>query len=362
MSPEQRARSWYPSAAWGGGNNKAVFDGVGGRFLWKPVSDSTKKCAVHTPAGVRIASLTVGGKTYGVGSIGNGYRPLFRLDKPGGAYGAQVPVQMNLHGGGALTIFVPNGGQRFEKSGFKDTDESPAPAPSPAPNEPLFRVTGSSLVFSSKAAPFIEQVYVVSKVNSKGQAEGLDRCQKVNAVTWAAASQLSQYTQPAFFAVDVADRIERLIPHSVRGWVYVNAKGEIVQFGAQPLPPPMPTPTPAPEPPAPEPSALYTRTESALTLRADFAAAVRRVDALANVTHGKDSEAIKIQATRVGNTWTLPQALGSYKRGALPNTWRISITPGAKLPDGVTMHTSINQSFIRENEAPGKTYPTTTRK
>ena len=253
MTHEQRARAWYPNAAWGGGNNKPVFDGVGGRFLWKPKSDSNGKAAVHTPAGVRIASLTVAGKTYGVGSIGNGYRPLFRLDKPGSAYGSQVPVQMNLHGGSAITVIVPNGGQRFEKSGFRDTDEAPAPSPAhptPTPSEPLFRVSGSSLVFSARAAPYIEQVFVVSMVNAKGQAGGLHRCQKVNAVTWAASAHLSQYTQPAFYAVDVVNRIEHLIPHSVRGWVYVNGKGEIVQFGQRPLPPTMPRvpPTPAPEP------------------------------------------------------------------------------------------------------------------
>jgi hypothetical protein len=101
-----------------------------------------------------------------------------------------------------------------------------------------------------------------------------------------------------------------------------------------------------------------------LTLRGDFAAVTRGIDALVNINEtapGKASS-IAIQATRSGNTWTLPAALSSYPRGNRPNTWRIRLA--AAPPAGVTYHTSISQTFIRETEIAarqGKTYPPTTR-
>lgn len=70
-----------------------------------------------------------------------------------------------------------------------------------------------------------------------------------------------------------------------------------------------------------------------------------------------------IPATRSGNTWTIPAALSSYPRGNRPNTWRIRLA--APPPAGVTYHTSINQTFIRETEiaeGKGRTYPPTTRR
>ena len=69
--------------------------------------------------------------------------------------------------------------------------------------------------------------------------------------------------------------------------------------------------------------------------------------------------AIVVQASKTGNTWTIPAALASYPRGNVPNTWRIRLsrTP----PAGVTYHRDIMQTFVRVGEAPGKTYPPTTR-
>ena len=103
---------------------------------------------------------------------------------------------------------------------------------------------------------------------------------------------------------------------------------------------------------------MHSRTANTLTLRADFAAVVRKVDALANVIEPGNPNPIFITATRKGNTWTIPQALAAYPKGNRPNTWRISLngTP----PAGVTYHTSIMQTFLREGDA--TTYPPTTRK
>jgi hypothetical protein len=44
----------------------------------------------------------------------------------------------------------------------------------------------------------------------------------------------------------------------------------------------------------------------------------------------------------------------------VPNTWRIRLTT-KNVPAGVTYHWSIMQTFVRVGEAPGKTYPPTTR-
>lgn len=350
MTPEQRARQWYPSAAWGGGNNKAVYDGVGGRFLWKPVSDSNGKAAVHTPAGVRISSLTVAGKTYGVGSIGNGYRPLFRLDKPGAAYGSQVPVQMNLHGGGVLTILVPNGGQRFEKSGFKDTDAAPA-TPPVQPSQPQPGPVGGSITFP---ASYASRVAFVAILGTKGEI-----CQPDprKAGRWTH----KRVAAPAdFYAIRWAVKPPAYVKSFDLGplglWSYFD-DGDFrawpnAQVPVAPLPP-----APVPLPPAPTPEPLHIRTPNTLTLRADFAAVVKKVDALANVVEPGNPNPVFIQAVRSGNTWTIPKALSAYPKGNRPNTWRISLK--GQPPAGVTYHASIMQTFLREGDA--NTYPPTTR-
>lgn len=73
------------------------------------------------------------------------------------------------------------------------------------------------------------------------------------------------------------------------------------------------------------------------------------------------ASSVAVQATRTGNTWTLPAALASYPVGNVPNTWRIRLsrTP----PAGVTYHANIMQTFVRTSDfGTGKTYPPTTRK
>lgn len=81
-------------------------------------------------------------------------------------------------------------------------------------------------------------------------------------------------------------------------------------------------------------------------------------------TRGKPGgSSLAIPATRSGNTWTIPSPLASYPRGNVVNTWRIRIAPPP--PAGVTYHTSISQTFIRETEiaeGKGRTYPPTTRR
>lgn len=128
---------------------------------------------------------------------------------------------------------------------------------------------------------------------------------------------------------------------------------------------PSPNPTPTPNPTGGDTGGkLYTATDRSITLREDFAACIGIVDALANNAHENgNANHIRIPATRSGNTWTIPQALKSYKVGSIPNTWRLRIVK-LPVPAGVTYHTSISQTFIRTTEidaGQGKTYPPTTR-
>lgn len=115
----------------------------------------------------------------------------------------------------------------------------------------------------------------------------------------------------------------------------------------------------APVDPPPTTSSLFILEPDKLTLRPDFAAVVRKIDALANVNE-PNNDPVFITAGKVGTyTWGIPKPLGSYPKGALPNTWRISLLPGVKIPDDVTYHRSIMQSFIQDGAT--KTYPPTTR-
>lgn len=88
-----------------------------GRLLWKPISDSTGKLAVHTgPANATVRVSSEEGLRQGGG---NGYGDLSRFSKPGCSYGANVKLQVfNSEGAaytfnGSTTITIPNGCQRY---------------------------------------------------------------------------------------------------------------------------------------------------------------------------------------------------------------------------------------------------------
>lgn len=86
-------------------------------FLWKPVSDSNGKLAIHaTPADTVI---TVNGETGQDFSGGNGYANLARFSKPGCSYGKNVTVKLTNSKGapyrfaGKTSITIPDGCQRY---------------------------------------------------------------------------------------------------------------------------------------------------------------------------------------------------------------------------------------------------------
>lgn len=86
-------------------------------FLWKPISDSNGKLAIHsTPADTII---TVNGETGQDFSGGNGYANLTRFSKPGCSYGKNVTVKLTNSKGapyrfaGKSTITIPDGCQRY---------------------------------------------------------------------------------------------------------------------------------------------------------------------------------------------------------------------------------------------------------
>jgi hypothetical protein len=86
-------------------------------FLWKPVSDSNGKLAIHsTPADTVV---TVNGETGQDFSGGNGYANLTRFSKPGCSYGKNVTVKLTNTNGvpyrvnGKTIITIPDGCQRY---------------------------------------------------------------------------------------------------------------------------------------------------------------------------------------------------------------------------------------------------------
>ena len=88
------------------------------KFLWKPVSDSNGKLAIHTgPYGTSVIVNGVTGTNQGPG---NGYGSLARFSQPGCAYGANVQVKVIDERTGAAytfngsdTITIPNGCNRY---------------------------------------------------------------------------------------------------------------------------------------------------------------------------------------------------------------------------------------------------------
>lgn len=87
-------------------------------FLWKPVSDSNGKLAVHT--GPYDTSVIVSGERGTDQGPGNGFGSLARFSKPGCAYGANVKVKVIDSESGAAytfngsdTITIPNGCNRY---------------------------------------------------------------------------------------------------------------------------------------------------------------------------------------------------------------------------------------------------------
>ncbi len=87
-------------------------------FLWKPVSDSNGKLAIHTgPYGTTVLVNGVAGANQGGG---NGYGSLARFSQPGCAYGANAQVKVIDSRTGAAytfngndTITIPNGCNRY---------------------------------------------------------------------------------------------------------------------------------------------------------------------------------------------------------------------------------------------------------
>ncbi len=84
-----------------------------GRLLWKPVSDSNGKLAIHTdPYGTTVK---VNGEIGTNQGAGNGYGSLARFSKPGCAYGNNVHVQVFDSNGaayavnGSTDIVIPSG-------------------------------------------------------------------------------------------------------------------------------------------------------------------------------------------------------------------------------------------------------------
>ncbi|MEY4669301.1 MAG: hypothetical protein RL518_2000 [Pseudomonadota bacterium] len=86
-------------------------------FLWKPISDSNGKLAIHATPGDTV--ITVNGETGQDFSGGNGYANLARFSKPGCSYGKNVTVKITNSQGapyrvnGKTSLTIPDGCQRY---------------------------------------------------------------------------------------------------------------------------------------------------------------------------------------------------------------------------------------------------------
>ena len=331
----KRLVAWYGDriSHFGGGNesNRAPDE----KFLWKPKSDSDGNLVVITPSNLRIKAVVVGADTRTRMSIGNGWRPHFRFAKPGAEYGANVAVTLHLDGGGSTTVRVPNGGSRYETAVKATTPAPVAPEPvKPAPVKSGKVKLPKALLLGEELA---KQVIGVSVLEPSG---ALHPCKRIE-TGWTTGKALKDYPAGSVYRVSFSTQA---VPEAVKVGanyvVHVNTAWKFVSPQA---------------PAASEP--LHSRTPNTLTLRADFAAVVSKVDALANIVEPGNPNPIIIPATKSGNTWTIPQPLASYPMGNRPNTWRIRLKD--KPPAGVTYHTSIMQTFLREGDT--ATYPPTTR-
>lgn len=176
LSPEARANAWYPGKPRGGGNTGAVEASVGKRFLWKPTSESNGKAAIHTANHHYVTGIEVVGpdgakiESHGVGSVANGWRPLFRLSKPGSGYPAGTQVK---HLPSGFTITVPTPGKRFEKDGTPafspgGTSTNTPPA-APASTNAAYKVEGDFLTIPSDLIPHVIRVKVLHDDASNGK-------------------------------------------------------------------------------------------------------------------------------------------------------------------------------------------------
>ena len=322
MTPADRARAWYPTASAGGGNNMAVYNGVGHKFLWKPESDSNGKAAVHTPAGLRIRSLTVAGKEYGVGSYGNGCRPLFRLAWPGSAYGANVPVVLNLHDGRAVTVLVPAGGKRFEKA-FAAEDPITPDLPLPGQKPPAAKDV-SEIILPDAYAPHVRLVVAVVGGKLKACVPGDTAGRK-----WILSGRMGAGD---FFAVAWA-RVPEGVPvvrHALLGaWSYTDRKtwtDDFRTFGQASAPVPVDPPKPPTPPPAPARDTTLTAT--GLRLAPDLVPLVAKVLVL---THAETpAKTVKYQASKSGDEWSTGQPLSAYPSAVFQIFWKVE--PPARIP------------------------------
>ena len=88
-------------------------------FLWKPISDHGP-LVILLPSSLRgrVTSCTLQSSSAGTvagrfaGDTHNGYRPHYRFDQQGGAYGTGITVTATLDDGSTRSWSVPNGAQR----------------------------------------------------------------------------------------------------------------------------------------------------------------------------------------------------------------------------------------------------------
>lgn len=131
---EKAMKFWFPKIPYKTDSNGSTSS----QFMWKPISDSGGKLAIHTPAGENIVKISVGGEIATNSAIANGKRGTFRFSKKGEAYGNAKVVL--YYASGTIRTFYGTGATRMDKSFSQIPNmvlvragDQPAPDPTPNP-------------------------------------------------------------------------------------------------------------------------------------------------------------------------------------------------------------------------------------
>ncbi len=106
----------------GGVTGASTNTGIGGGFLFKPISEGDGNLVVLLPTSMSgdVAGLTIRDSNGQILDTGRGLgdyddgRPLFRFSSPGGAYPGNITVSALMNDGGVRDYKIPTPAQRYE--------------------------------------------------------------------------------------------------------------------------------------------------------------------------------------------------------------------------------------------------------
>ena len=118
----QQGNSVDAASSAGGVTGASTNTGIGGGFLFKPISEGDGNLVVLLPTSMSgdVAGLTIRDSNGQILDTGRGLgdyddgRPLFRFSSPGGAYPENITVSALMNDGGVRDYKIPTPAQRYE--------------------------------------------------------------------------------------------------------------------------------------------------------------------------------------------------------------------------------------------------------